>query len=69
MKFSIVLPRVALADSLSRGYCLKPLRGFRKGVGHENVMFPRNAVHPGERAGSIGLVGLMRGRPRIMGAS
>jgi len=28
MTFAIGLPRVALADSLTRGYCLKPLWGF-----------------------------------------
>ena len=32
MKFSIGLPRVALADSLTRGYFLKPRRGFREGA-------------------------------------
>jgi hypothetical protein len=32
MTFSNGLPRVALADSLTRGYFLKPLRDFRDGV-------------------------------------
>jgi hypothetical protein len=32
MKSSGGVPRVALADSLTRGYFLKPLRGFRDGA-------------------------------------
>jgi hypothetical protein len=31
MQFPIVFPRVALADSLSRDYFLKPLWGFSDG--------------------------------------
>ena len=34
MKSSGGVPRVALADSLTRGYFLKPLRGFSNGVGN-----------------------------------
>ena len=32
MTFSNGLPRVALADSLTPGYFLKPVRGFRDGA-------------------------------------
>ena len=42
MTFSNGLPRVALADSLTRGYFLKPLRGIRDGVWNS----PTAGIHP-----------------------
>lgn len=44
MKFSIVSPRVALADSLTRGYFLKPLRGFGDGVRNTRSIEPARAL-------------------------
>jgi glucosylceramidase len=40
-----------------------------KGSVHESVMFPPDAVRPGERAGPFSLVGLKWGQPRIMRSS
>ena len=36
MTFWNAQPRVALADSLTRGYCLKPLRGFSEALASEH---------------------------------
>ena len=57
MKFSGGLPRVALADSLTRGYFLKPLRGFS--VGMRNIPTPLSplVLSPGQ------VIGLGSGRP------